>query len=243
MRAVLCSTLLVVVLLAAAGCGGGGGGGGGGSTAGGGGKPSGEAGKSANAVLADAIKAADAASSVRMSGQIAASGRQVGVDLSIVKGKGATGTLTLSGSKIDIVLIGKKGYMRAPTAFWTKFAGASGAAIGQLLAGKWLAFPADNAQFGSFTGIANDHALFDQLRHHGTLANDGTTTYKGQSVIKLADTTKSGTLYVAASGTPYPVALVLGKKSDSGTVTFDRWGQSVSLTAPSGAIDFSHLTG
>jgi hypothetical protein len=221
---------LLVVIFAAAGCGGGGGGGGGN-------KPSGEAAKPAATVVADATKAAEAASSVHMSGQIATGGKQIGVDLSLARGKGATGTFTLGGSKVDLIVIGNKAYMRAGTDFWKQFSQASGFA--QLLADKWLAFPSDNAQLGSLTQVANAQALFAQLTSsHGKLANRGATTYKGQSVVAIDDTTKHATLYVSASGTPYPVAIV---KTTAGAVTFDRWNQPVALTAPKGALDFSQL--
>lgn len=239
MRGFLAATLLVVVLLAA-GCGGGGGGGGtsGGGTNGGA-KPSGEASKPAATVLADAVKAANGASSMHMSGQVATGGKQIAIDISVAKGKGAAGTLTLGGAKIELVVIGNKGYLRAGSNFWNQFSQASGFA--GLLADKWLEFPAKNAQFGSLTGVANAKTIFSQLSaSHGKLVNRGATTYKGKSVVSIGD--KTGTLYVAGTGTPYPVALV-ETKGGAGTVTFDRWNESVTLTAPKGAIDFSHLGG
>ena len=241
MRGFLAGTVLVLALLAT-GCGGGGGGGGtnGGGTNGGG-TPSGEASKPAATVLADAVKAANAASSVHISGQVSTGGKEVVVDLSIAKGKGATGSMTLGGAKIDLVVIGKKGYLKAGADFWNQFSQASGFA--GLLSGKWLAFPADNAQFGSLTGVANAKTIFNELTgSHGKIKNTGATTYNGQSVIALVDETKHGTLYVAGTGAPYPAALV-ETKGGGGTVTFDRWNESVTLTAPKGAIDFSHLGG
>jgi hypothetical protein len=237
MRGLSVGTLLVVVLLAA-GCGGGSGGGGGGST--GSSQSSGEAAKPAKTVVADAVKAAGAASSLHMSGQVVASGRPIGVDLSIVRGKGATGSFTLRGAKVDLVVIGKSAYIRAGSDFWKQYSQASG--LVQLLAGKWLKFPANNSQLGPLLGPANEKALFNKLEsHNDKLVNRGVTTYKGRSVVAIYGTKKHGTLYVAASGTPYPVGLVKAKGKSSGTLTFDRWNQSVTLTAPKGALDFSHL--
>ena len=228
------STLLAVVLLTA-GCGGAGGVGGGSSDS----QPSGEAAKPATQVVHDAAKAAKAASSVRMSGQIAEPGRKVGLDLSFVRGKGATGTFTLGGTPVDLVLLGNHAYLRAGPAFWKQFSKAKG--VGQLLAGKWLKFEANDAQLGSLMSLASDKALFDELAtNHGKLVNRGATTYKGQSVVAIYDTQEKGTLYVSASGTPYPVALVK-TKGRTGTVTFDHWNQPVGLAAPKGALDFSKL--
>ena len=56
----------------------------------------------------------------------------------------------------------------------------------------------------------------------------------------LKDTTKGGTLYVAATGKPFPLQITKEGK-ESGKVTFSRWDQPVTLTAPSGAIDISKL--
>jgi hypothetical protein len=233
MRWFTVGTLLAVVLLAA-GCGGGEGGGGGSSS-----KPSGEAPKPAAQVVHDAAKAAKAASSVRMSGQIAEPGRKIGIDLSFVRDKGATGTFTLDGAPVNIVLIGNRAYMRAGPAFWKQFSKAKG--VGQLLAGKWLKFPANDEQLGSLMSVASDKALCDKLAtDHGKLVNRGATTYKGQSVVAIYDTQDKGTLYVSASGTPYPVALVK-TRGRTGTVAFDNWNQPVKLTAPKGAVDISKL--
>lgn len=76
---------------------------------------------------------------------------------------------------------------------------------------------------------------------HGKLENHGATTYKGQSVVAIYEPKKRSTLYVAASGTPYPVAYVKTKRPTAGKIMFDRWNQSVTLTAPKGALDISKL--
>ncbi len=236
MRGIFGSAALVAVLFAA-GCGGGGGGGGTSAT-----QSSALASKPASAVVAEAVKAAEAASWVHVSGQIHSSGKQVGVDLSIAKGKGGVGTVTLDGAKVDLVLIGKNVYLRASSAFWKQYAGNAGA-FAQLFADKWLKVPANNAQLGSLTGSANAKQLFKSLTTNpGTLENQGETTYKGQSVVAIHDATKNGTLYVSATGTPYPVAFVKTGPS-AGALTFDSWNQPVTLTAPKGALDFSQLTG
>jgi hypothetical protein len=237
MRKVLVGTLLVVGL-AAAGCGGGSSPNGGGS-----GGDNGEASKSALQVLADAKQAAEAASSLHYSGQITTGGRQVGLDLWVVKDKGATGFVTLNGQKVDLVVTGKNAYIKADTAFWTQFAGSSGSAVAQMFANKWLKFPTSNRQFAGFTSFTDSKTIFGQLSSkHGTITNDGASTYKGQSVVAIRDKTKGGTLYVSGTGTAYPVAIVK-TGSGSGAITFDGWNKSVTLTAPAGAIDLSQLAG
>ena len=75
------------------------------------------------------------------------------------------------------------------------------------------------------------------------LANDGKTTYKGQQVVAIRDRSDNSKLYVAATGKPYPVAIVGGKGNESGTITFGDWNKQVSLSAPGGAIDISRFGG
>ncbi len=237
MRSFLAAMFLVVAL-AVAGCGGG-------SSPSGSTNSSsnGEASKPAQQVLTDAVKAADSASAVHMTGQVSATGQQIGLDLTIVKGKGAMGSLTLKGQKIDLVVIGAHAYMKAGTVFWTQFAGSSGSAIAQLVADKWIKFSTSTPQFAGFTAFANSKSLFDSIAtNHGAITNKGATTYQGQSVVNLLDTTKNSSLYVAATGTPYPAALVKSGTS-GGAITFGDWNSAVTLTAPSGALDFSKLGG
>jgi len=239
MRALLAGIVLAVVLVAA-GCGGSSSN----TTTNGSGNGNGEAAKSAQQVLKDAVKAADSASSLRMGGNVSSNGQQIGIDLSVSKGKGATGSLTLGGQKVELVVVGSNGYMKAGAAFWTQFAGSAGGTIAQMLQSKWLKFPMNNAQFQPIVAFSSPKAIFDSLQSGADsgLKNKGTTTYKGQSVVALDDGAKNGTLYVSATGAPYPVALVK-TGSGGGTITFSDWSQPVSLTAPTDVLDFSHLTG
>lgn len=230
MRTFLVGTIFAAALVAA-GCGGSGGT----STSNG----NGEASKSANQVIADALKATNGARSFNMSGTVSSTHGPVGLDFLVAKGKGATGSVTLGGAKIRVILIGHDGYLKTDTAGWTQLAGQTGPMIAQRLHGRWLGFPVDDPLFQPILDDTRPKALFAQLQSaNSALANSGTTTYKGKSVVKLHDEVKNGTLYVAATGTPYPVAL-LG--SGGGTVVFGDWNTPVSLIAPKDAVDFAHL--
>ena len=66
------------------------------------------------------------------------------------------------------------------------------------------------------------------------------TTVNGQKVVALTDTAKHGTLYVAASGKPYPVAIVKSG-ANGGRISFGQFNKPVSLTPPPNAIDISKL--
>ncbi len=204
----------------------------------GGSKSNGEAEKPAAQVVADAKAAALAAKSVHVAGSITDAGQPLTLDLDLARDKGGKGTMSESGLAFEIIRVGDRAYIRGSDAFLKKFAGAAGA---QLLHGKWLQGSATSGDLSALAPLTDIGKLMNgALGGHGKLRNAGETQYKGQKVVAIEDRTKNGTLYVAATGTPYPVAIV-GDKSQAGTVTFDNWNESVSIVAPKGAIDMSKL--
>ena len=204
-------------------------------------KPNDEASKPAARVLADAKAAATSASSAHVSGSLKSSGTPITLDLSAARGKGAKGSMSTNGLTFDMVRIGDTLYVRGSDAFYKHFAGA---VVARLLHGKWLKGSATHGRLTSLAPLTSLADLFAVISsQHGKLANDGATTYNGTKVVAIRDTSDNSKLYVAATGKPYPVAIVGGKKGQSGAITFDDWNKSVSLSAPSDAIDISQFSG
>ena len=203
-------------------------------------KSNGEASKPPIRVLKDAKAAVASASSVHVAGSVVSGGNPITLDLSMVTGKGAKGSLTTQGFAFDLVRLGDTVYIKGSDDFYKHFAGA---AVAQLLHGKWLK-ATNNGRLASLAPLTDINALFGKVAaNHGKLANDGAKTFKGQKVAAIRDTSDNSKLYVAATGKPYPVAIVGGKKGQSGTITFGDWNESVSLSAPKGAVDISKLGG
>ncbi len=205
---------------------------------GGGSKSNGEAKKSADQVVADTQKAAVSASAVHVSGSIVVSGQPLTLDLHLVKGKGGKGTISENKLGFEIVRLDDKAYIRGSDAFWRKFAGVG---VAQLVHGRWLEGSTATgglAALAPLTDIAK--LLKGVLGSHGTLKNEGETTHKGQKVVAIKDTAQGGTLYVAATGPPYPIAI---DAKQNGSISFDRWNETVSIGAPKGAVDLSKLKG
>ncbi len=203
--------------------------------------PNSEASKPALQVLADAKAAATSAHTAHVSGGIESSGRTITLDLSTVRGKGAAGSATVNGLKFDLVRVGDTIYIRGSDEFLKHFADS---AVSQLLHGKWLKASATHGRLSPVASVTSLGALFAGISsHHGRLANDGKTTYKGQQVVTIRDTSDGSKIYVAATGKPYPVAIVAGKNGKTALVTFGDWNKHVSLSAPSGAIDVSQFLG
>jgi hypothetical protein len=206
---------------------------------GGGSKSNGEAGKTAEQVVTDAQAAAVAARGVHVAGAITSSGVPLTLDLTLVKDAGATGSMSQAALKFEIIRVGDDVYVKGSDAFLRKFAGAAGA---QLLHGKWLKGSASSGSLAALAPLTDIAKLFTgALGSHGKLKNEGEQDYKGQKVVAIKDTSNGGTLYVAATGTAYPVGLSGGK--DPGSITFDGWGDTVSIEAPQGALDIGKLPG
>jgi hypothetical protein len=202
-------------------------------------KPNGEALKPAGRVLADAKAAATKATSAHVSGSVESSGTPITLDLSTARGKGAKGSMSTNGLQFDLVRIGDTAYIKGSDAFYQRFAGAG---IAQLIHGKWLKVPITQGRFRSLQPLTSIGLLLGTVSsNHGKLVNEGKTTYKGDGVVAVRDTSDNSKLYVAATGKPYPVAIVGGKKGQSGAITFGDWNKPVSLRAPKEAIDISQL--
>jgi hypothetical protein len=201
--------------------------------------PGGEASKTPAQVLTDMKQATQTAKSVHFAGTINAPGSKVVLDLTIERGVGGAGRIVENGLVIDVVRIGEKVYVHGSDAFYRKFAGKTGV---QLFHGRWLEFPTTEKNMASFTDFTDIDKLFGGvISTHGKLKNEGATTYDGQKAVALRDVTKGGTLYVAASGSPYPIAIA-AQKTAEGLITFDHWNSAVTITAPKNAIDMAKLT-
>src|SRR4029079_12177990 len=145
-----------------------------------------EASKPPGGVLADAKAAATSASSAHVAGSIKANGTPTTLDLTTARSKGAKGSMSTNGLKFDLVRIGDTVYIRGSDEFYKHFAGAAAA---QLLHGKWLKAPATRGQLKSIAPLTSIGALFNGISsQHGKLANDGKTSYKGQDVVAIRDT-------------------------------------------------------
>jgi hypothetical protein len=215
--------VFLALALLAAGCGGG-------SSTG-----NGEAGKSGVQVFNDAKSAAAGATSVHIAGTFEDAGKNITLDL-VLGAVAAKGFMAQDTARADLARVGNTAYMRASADFWRTFANAAAA---QLLHDKWLKGSAKKQPFVAFAQFMSIDALVsDAFKGHGTLTNLGERAYKGQKVVAIRDAKDGSIFYVAATGTPYPVAA-----SGGGSVSFTDWNKQASITAPSGAVDIHTLGG
>jgi hypothetical protein len=195
--------------------------------------------KSPEDILAATKVASDAARSVHVSGSIVSGGSPITLDMSLLAGKGGRGQLSEGGLSFELIQVGDTVYIKGSPAFYKHIGGSAAA---QLLQGKWLKAPASNSDFSSLSQLTDLRQLVDQtLSNHGSsLAKIGTSTINGQKVVGITDKSKGGTLYIATTGTPYPIQIAKSG-SGGGKINFDRWNSSVTVAAPANAIDVTQL--
>jgi hypothetical protein len=216
---------IAIVTLLIAGCGGGS-------------STNGVESKSATGIVEAAKKAAEEAKSVRVDGSVEAAGAPLSLDLTIVQGTGAKGSITDGPISFELIRVGESVYIKGSPAFYSHFAGSEAA---KLLQGKWLQAPATSGQFATLGNITDLHQLLSTvLDQHGSLAKGSNSTVAGHKVIAVKDTVKGGVLYVATTGKPYPIQIAKSGGS-GGKVSFQGWNAKVTITAPSNAINIEKL--
>jgi hypothetical protein len=195
----------------------------------------GESSKAASQILQDVASAYRSAKSVHLAGSVNSSGQTYTVDMKIVAGGTVSGNIAFQGVTADVVIVGGKTYIKGKSLF-AQFAGPAAAAT---IGDNWVAVPASAAAeiTGGFATLTDFNQLADQLKTpSGTVTKGASTTILGQPVITLRD--DKATLYVAASGKPYPVQF---KPINDATqhLDFTEYDQNFNIAAPSGAIDYS----
>jgi hypothetical protein len=189
-------------------------------------------------IVTAARSAAASAATVHVAGSIVRAGKPISLDMELVAGKGGSGRVTLGGLSLELIGLDRAIYINGSTAFYGHFVGAAAA---PLLQGRWLKGSAERGALASLASLTDLRKLIGgTLADHGTLSRAATTTVGGQPAVGVADLAGSATLYVASTGTPYPLELVKGG-AGAGKIVFDRWNQPVSLAAPANAININQL--
>jgi hypothetical protein len=200
--------------------------------------PAGKAGleaASADEILAEARSALLAASSVHAKGDLVSEGSSYTIDLRMVRGVGAAGTMAVEGKGLDLVRIGDTAYVRLDPAFLR--AATNSASSVRLLSGTYFKVTARrSATFAPFVALTDaEQAFGSTLAPTGTVTKGKVMRLNKQRVIDLlVDGGRSGHVYVALSGTPYPVRIVYGSSARE-KVDLDGFGAKVKLTAPPAA--------
>jgi len=210
-----------------------------------------ESSKSPQQVVRDAAAAIRSVQSFHVSGSMTSGTVSMGINLRIENPQTFAGSLTVMGATGQIVIVDGASYVSGE-AFITKIAGAQ---VGQLIGNQWAKLPAASAASleADLQSFVDTSKFADCLDSSGaaTKLTDAIAMYNGASVIAV--TGGDTILEVADQATPYPMRLSVsgstgllvstatcspgGSTSSSstastGTLNFDHWGSSFSITAP-----------
>jgi len=193
----------------------------------GGSSSNGVASKSPAQILQTAATAMKAAKSVHLAGSIIQAGKTIKVDMTLYSNGDVNGGFSENGPTVSIIKIGSMDYIKTSSGFYQS-QGAS-AQLAGLMAGKWIEITDSSVGLGStfsLAGLANSIT-----KNRKTLSAGKTSTVNGQPVVSIV-ASDLGVLYVATTGTPYPVEVT---KGSSGTITLTQWDEAKIPTAPAGA--------
>jgi len=183
-------------------------------------------GLTAQQILDKATKAAGDAKSVHMKGEIKEDESKFGIDMAIEEGKGAYGTISLEGQKMELRQIGKSLYLK----------GGPIAEAAPDFKDKWI--KSDDTESQGFNDITSMDKVFDDmLKPEGKLEIVAGKEVDGKQTVGLKDaaategkTDDKGILYISKEGPAYP--LLIESTGAAGGLQFVEWNESVDVKAP-----------
>lgn len=184
--------------------------------------------------LARVEAAAAEAATVHMTGSVAGPKGPLAIGMELVRGEGGRGTIAVGGLRAQLEQVDGWIYVKPNPPLLRQLVGPAAAGT---LAGRWLKAPAGHGPLAPLAALTDLRALLlGTLSAHQAVRTAGVRSVGGRPAVALQDTASGATLYVSATGNPYPLALVKAGR-DGGRLTFDRWNQAVSLEAPANPLN------
>ncbi|GLW27686.1 hypothetical protein [Actinoplanes regularis] len=179
-----------------------------------------------------------AAKTYRVSGNVTSEGATIEFDMTVA-GKDKTGTMTMGGAKIELLVVDGVEYGRMDKKFWTSMLGPElGKKMAAQMKGRWIKSPKGKANPATewFDAVDIDKML-DEEAASSSLTKGALTEFNGTPVIILTDEDSGASLYVATTGQPY--LLKVGDIGGSRMVfsDFDKEFPEIKAPAPSQVME------
>ena len=147
--------------------------------------------ESATDILKAAATDMQALKTVRMAGQIEASGEQIGFDLQLTTQGDCQGTFKVGDGSAQIIASGGDSWMKPDHAFWTMQAGGQAAQIEGLVGDKWVAIPAESG----LSSVCDLDSFLAKIKDPGNGKESsatvvGTDRVAGHDAVQVRDTGK-----------------------------------------------------
>jgi hypothetical protein len=185
---------------------------------------------SADQIASKAVADLRTATAVHVAGSVTDSGQPIGLNLTLVHGKGCDGSMSMQNrGSFLLIMIGTAVWLQPDEKFW-KSVGGSDPAVLKILAGKYMKTSAKGglAQLGQ---LCDPSKLLGSLKNTTGLVKGKNATISGQPALQITDGAKSGFVYVSVSARPQ-LLRITSTGSSSGQLDFTGYGTPVTLTAP-----------
>lgn len=198
--------------------------------------------KSADEILSAATAAFAGAKSVHLKGTMVESGETTSLNL-FLGAAGARGTVRApiqKGKSVSISILSTKRnfYLKSPQ-MWRSVGGAQ---MADLIGDRWVLVPKkNNADFKDFERMTDLKKFADEVfKTDGTVVKGKRSVIDGVPAIGLRGA--DGTLYIATTGTPYPLKIVPKKPVKPGEeLAFLDYDAPLNVTPPANVLDLNKL--
>ncbi|GAA2121045.1 lipoprotein [Actinomadura alba] len=204
----------------------------------------GVAAKSPQEILAAAKNALASATSAHVKGKMNDGGGTISMNLRLGRA-GGKGTLKApigrASHTIALISVDGKFYVKSP-GLWRAVGGAAAA---NLIGARWVVVPPKNAKdFAEFEQMIDLKKFADEvLKPEGkTITKGEPTVIDGKPAIALIDGKDDSKLYIATTGTPYPLKIEPAKPAKDGEgIDFLDYNAPYTVTAPTDVLDLSEI--
>ena len=195
--------------------------------------------KPAAQILAASRTAAQHASSVHVLSQTHLSRTPLTLELHLAGQEGGSARLTIGQTTSEAVRMGNTLYLKAGPTLTKRLEEQTGQRTPH---GSWTKLPASAPQSTQFTALTQPSGELTLLLNAPTLSltKGPITTINGHKAIELKTKGKlyTGQIYIAATGTPYPIKIVKHGQENS-TTTFTSWNQPITITPPANIVNLN----
>jgi hypothetical protein len=193
------------------------------------------AGLTADQIAVRAITGLRTATSVHVTGTVTDTGQQMRLSLSLARGRGCRGGMTLVGKgSFRLIMIGRTVWIKPDRRFWRLEGGTNAGALALLL-GKWLRVQANHG-LGSLAQLCQPAVLAGNFRGVAGLVKGPTVMVSGRPALQLrtgpmAGGTGAGVMDVSLGRQPEILRLTQNGR-DGGQLGFSGYGAPVTITPP-----------
>lgn len=186
--------------------------------------------------------------SLRLSGDLQVDGQPTSIDMAISKGGDCAGSFSQGDATAEIISIGGQSYLKPNQAFWEQTGGPEAEMIVDMVDGRWVSMPADEADFSEFCDL---DSLLEQMGDDDEDSDAevlSTEELDGRDAVKMATTSDVGdpvSVWVAVDSPHVILQMEVTEGEEPGVMTFSEFDEEIDVEAPAEGevVDLSQLGG